>query len=185
MWLCNYFSNASVSLLYLSVALQVVSKDYYQETTFQIKFEHNEISLDIPENGQETEKGWRITPYTYPLTVNVYKVILSMPLCTCLAMCSVTNWALSVNLYPHQIHRKDVDNFKPGKSIPPQCVLLVEWDLEGQKPVRLRHKINFIGAKEPNLFHLSLNPTRKGSILFSCSFIAWLLFRSACVRGLG
>ena len=83
MWLCNYFSNASVSLLYVSVALQVVGKDYSQETTFLIKFERNEISLDIPKNGQETEEGWKITPLTHPLIVNHY--ILAI---ICLAMCS-------------------------------------------------------------------------------------------------
>ena len=88
-------------------------------------------------------------------------------------MCSITNYALSVNLYP-QISKKDVDKFKPGKNIPPKCVLFVEWDLEGQKPVRLRYKINFIGAKEPNLFHLSLNPTRKGSILLSYTAAVYL-----------
>ena len=88
-------------------------------------------------------------------------------------MCSITNYALSVNLYPHQISKEDVDNFKPDERIPPpKCVLLVEWDLEGQKPVRLRYKIKFIGAKEPNLFHLSLNPTWKGNIPLSCGFIA-------------
>ena len=82
-------------------------------------------------------------------------------------MFSVTNYyalSVSVNLYPHQISKEDVDNFTPDDRIPPpKCVLLVEWDLEGQKPVRLRYKINFIGAK-PNLFHLSLNPTWKGNI---------------------
>ena len=84
-------------------------------------------------------------------------------------MCSVTNYVLSVNLYPHQISKKDVDKFKLGKSVPPKCVLLVEWDLEGQKPVRLRYKINFIGAKEPKFFHLRLNPTYKGSIQLLCT----------------
>ena len=80
-------------------------------------------------------------------------------------MFSVTNhYALSVNLYPHQISKEDVDNFKPDERIPPpKCVLLVEWDLEGRKPVHLRYKIKFIGAK-PNLFHLRLNPTWKGNI---------------------
>ena len=93
-------------------------------------------------------------------------------------MFSVTSYyALSVNLYPHQISKKDVDNFKPGKNIPPKCVLLVEWDLEGQKPVRLRYKINFIGAK-PNLFNLSLNPTWKGNIPLSCGFIAMFVLSS-------
>ena len=58
--------------MHVSVALQVVSKDYCQETTFQIKFEHNEISLDIPENGEKTKEGWRITPCTHPLIVNMY-----------------------------------------------------------------------------------------------------------------
>ena len=71
MWLWNYFSNASVSLLYVSVALQVVGKDYCQEETFPIKFEDSEISLDIPEDG-ETKEGWTITPCTYPLIVNMY-----------------------------------------------------------------------------------------------------------------
>ena len=91
----------------------------------------------------------------------------------CLAMHSVTSYyALSVNLYPHQISKKDVDSFKPGKRIPPpKCVLRVEWDLKGQKPVRLRYTINFIGAK-PNLFNLSLNPKGSipGFIAFHCAF---------------
>ena len=69
MWLYNYCSNASVSLLHVSVALQVVGKDYCLEETFQIKFEHKEISLDIPGNGEKTKEGWRITPHTYPLIV--------------------------------------------------------------------------------------------------------------------
>ena len=72
MCLCNYFSNASVSLLYVPVALQVVGKDYSQEETFQIKFEHKKIRLDIPENGEKTEEGWRIKPCTHPLIVNMY-----------------------------------------------------------------------------------------------------------------
>ena len=85
-------------------------------------------------------------------------------------MCSITNYALSVNLYPHQISKEDVDNFKLDERIPPpKCVLLVEWDLEVQKPVRLKYTINFIGAK-PNLFNLRLNP--KGSIPLSCGFVA-------------
>ena len=182
MWLCNYCSNASVSLLHVSVALQVVGKDYFQEEAFQIKFEDSEISLDIPKNGEKTEEGWRITPYTHPLVVNT--VILSLPLHLCLAMHSVTSYyALSVNLYPHQISKKDVDNFKPSKRIPPpKCVLFVEWDLEGQKPARLRYTINFVGAK-PNFLNLSLNPTWKGNIPLSCGFIALqcLCFLPFCV----
>ena len=74
-------------------------------------------------------------------------------------------------LQPHQIYRKDVDNFVPGVSIPPKCELLVEWDPKhkNKKPVRLRHKINLIGASKPfNFFNLSLNPTWKdGMPVFS------------------
>ena len=175
MWLWNYFSNASVSLLYVSVALQVVGKDYCQEEIFQIKFEDSEISLDIPKNGEKTKEGWRITPCTHPLVVNMY--LASHSILAIIIMFSVTNhYALSVNLYPHQISKKDVDNFKPSKRIPPpKCVLRVEWDLEGQKPVHLRYTINFSGAK-PNLFNLSLKP--KGSIPLSCGFIA---FHCLCI----
>ena len=57
--------------MHVSVALQVVGKDYCLEETFQIKFEHKEISLDIPGNGEKTKEGWRITPHTYPLIVKL------------------------------------------------------------------------------------------------------------------
>ena len=124
----------------------------------------------LHEDGKQTKEGWTITPCTHPLIVNMY--LASHFILAIIIMFSVTSYyALSVNLYPHQISKKDVDNFKPGKNIPPKCVLLVEWDLEDQKPVRLRYKINFIGAK-PNLFNLSLNPTWKGNIPLSCGFIA-------------
>ena len=74
-------------------------------------------------------------------------------------------------ILPHQIYKKDVDDFVPGQGIPPKCELLVEWDptSANKRPVRLRHKINLIGASKPfNSFNLSLNPTWKDSML------AWL-----------
>ena len=50
--------------------LQIVRKHYghfaRQEATLRVKFEQSKISLDIPENGQVTKDGWRITPRTHP-----------------------------------------------------------------------------------------------------------------------
>ena len=70
----------------------------------------------------------------------------------------------SYKSFVHQISRKDVDHFEPGLCYP-ECELLVEWELKDQKPIRLRHRINLIGAREPyNFFHLNLNPAWKGSM---------------------
>lgn len=70
-------------------------------------------------------------------------------------------------LYLHQISKKDVDNFKPGKCAP-KCELIVVWDLEGQKPVRLLHKVILKGASEScNYFYLNLNPSFSDSMSFT------------------
>ena len=67
-------------------------------------------------------------------------------------------------LYPHQILREDVDDFVSSACIPPKCELLVEWDKD-EKPVRLRYRINLIGASKPfDFYNLSLNPTWKDSM---------------------
>ena len=71
----------------------------------------------------------------------------------------------SPSFYPHQISRKNVNDYKPGQWIP-ECELLVEWDpsQKDKKPVRLRHRVNLIGARAPyNYFNLNLNPAWKGS----------------------
>lgn len=64
---------------------------------------------------------------------------------------------------PVQIYRKDVDNFKPGQCFP-DCELIVEWDLEDHKPVRLRYMVELKGAKDLPFFNLNLNPKWKGSL---------------------
>ena len=50
--------------------MQIVGKHYCQETSFQVRFGRSKISLDIPENGQVTKEGWRITPSTHPTVSN-------------------------------------------------------------------------------------------------------------------
>ena len=54
----------------LSVSMQIVGKHYCQETSFQVRFGRSKISLDIPENGQVTKEGWRITTSTHPTVSN-------------------------------------------------------------------------------------------------------------------
>ena len=74
---------------------------------------------------------------------------------------------ITLSFYPHQISRRDVNDYKPGQWIP-ECELLVEWDPEqkDKKPVPLRHRVNLIGARVPyNYFNLNLNPAWKGSII--------------------
>ena len=62
-----------------------------------------------------------------------------------------------------QISKKDADHFVPGQWIP-ECQLIVEWEGEEQRPVRLRHKVDLIGAKAPfNFIHLILNPESEGN----------------------
>lgn len=57
-----------------------------------------------------------------------------------------------------QIFRKNADQFEPGQLIP-ECQLIVEWEKEDQRPVRLRHRVDLIGAKPPyNFIHLTLDP---------------------------
>ena len=65
---------------------------------------------------------------------------------------------------PHQITREDVDLFKKGRVIP-ECQLVVQWEKEDQKPVRLRQKVDLTGAKAPHTYiYLIVNP---GSISLS------------------
>ena len=58
----------------------------------------------------------------------------------------------------HQITKENVDQFKKGRVIP-ECQLVVQWEKENQRPVRLRKKVNLTGAKAPQTFiHLIVNP---------------------------
>ena len=67
-----------------------------------------------------------------------------------------------------QITRKDADQFEPGQWIP-ECQLIVQWEREDQKPVRLRHKVDLIGAKAPcNFFYLTLNPCKEDGTAAYC-----------------
>ena len=50
--------------------MQVVREHYghfaKKEATLRIRFEGNEITLDIPADGLVTKEGWRITPFSFP-----------------------------------------------------------------------------------------------------------------------
>ena len=73
-------------------------------------------------------------------------------------------WCSIFIIIHHQISKKDVDNFKPGKCVP-KCELIVVWDLEDKKPVRLLYKVRLKGASEScNYFYLNLNPTLNDSM---------------------
>ena len=70
--------------------------------------------------------------------------------------------------YLSQISRKDADQFEPGQWIP-ECQLIVQWEREDQRPVRLWHKVDLIGAKAPyNFFYLTLNPALEEGTIAYC-----------------
>ena len=73
----------------------------------------------------------------------------------------------------HQITKKDVDQFKKGRWIP-ECQLVVQWEREDQRPVRLRKKVDLTGAKAPyNFINLILNPAGQGR--FMCGLKTWTI----------
>ena len=70
---------SSVQALITYVVLQIVRKHYghfaKQEATLRVRFEHSKITLDIPEDGQVTKDGWRITPRTHPTVSDVNRCL--------------------------------------------------------------------------------------------------------------
>ena len=65
-----------------------------------------------------------------------------------------------------QISRKDADEFESGQWIP-ECQLIVQWEREDQRPVRLMHKVDLNGAKTPYKFiHLILDPGSSNAYMF-------------------
>ena len=67
------FSQLSFDFLdciYICALLQVVREHYShfakQEAALRVKFEHNDITLDISLDGLVTREGWRMTPLTAP-----------------------------------------------------------------------------------------------------------------------
>ena len=44
----------------------------------RVKFEHSEITLNIPEDGLVTKEGWRITPLTTPTVSEAFLLVLTI-----------------------------------------------------------------------------------------------------------
>ena len=57
-------------MTHIPLKLQVVREHYHhfakEEASLRIIFENSEITLDIPNDGEVTNEGWRITPCSYP-----------------------------------------------------------------------------------------------------------------------
>ena len=87
-------------------------------------------------------------------------------------------YAVTFDSPTHQITKKDVDQFKKGRWIP-ECRLVVQWEREDQRPVRLRQKVDLTGAKAPyNFINLILNPTGQGR--FMCGSKTWPVPTGVC-----
>ena len=147
------------------IPLQVVREHYghfaKKEVTLRVRFGRSEITLGIPEDGLVTREGWRIAPFSHPTVSEAWTKNLDL-LITALRFSEAF---LEIAKIGPQISRKDVDQFEPGQWIP-ECQLVVEWEREDQRPVRLRHKVDLIGAKRPfNFILLTLNPAMEGNWL--------------------
>ena len=58
----------------------------------------------------------------------------------------------------YQITKREVDQFKPGLTIP-SCLVRLEWTGGEQvPPQRLRHRVTLKGAKFPAFFHIRYDP---------------------------
>ena len=59
-----------VCLFFFISHLQSVKYHYdhiaKRNTSLKVVFQRSEITLDIPEDGQLTQEGWKITPMSYP-----------------------------------------------------------------------------------------------------------------------
>ena len=60
-----------------------------------------------------------------------------------------------------QISKQQVDSYKCGQ-LPPSCQLKVEWNKD-EKPVKLKYKVDLVGAKEDcNFFYIDRTPMIAG-----------------------
>ena len=59
-----------------------------------------------------------------------------------------------------QITKRQVDQFVPGRPMP-CCQLLIELT---KWPVQLEHRVELLGAKEPNNFFVIQMPPRRGCV---------------------
>ena len=57
-----------------------------------------------------------------------------------------------------QITKHQVDTFLPGRRVP-SCQLCVEWAGRQQEPLKLAHRVELLGAKEPFNFFLIRPPS--------------------------
>ena len=60
-----------------------------------------------------------------------------------------------------QITKNQVDHFVPGSQLP-SCQLYVKWTGQQEQPPELLHRVELLGAKEPNNFFLIRLPAPQG-----------------------
>ena len=60
----------TLGVIQATIPLQVVREHYghfaTEEATLRVGFVHSEITLNVPDDGLETGKGWRIVPFSHP-----------------------------------------------------------------------------------------------------------------------
>ena len=66
----------TLGVIQAAIPFQVVKEHYghfaREEATLRVGFMDSEITLNIPDDGLETGKGWRITPFSHPTVSKVW-----------------------------------------------------------------------------------------------------------------
>ena len=70
----------------------------------------------------------------------------------------VKNPTTNVVTFLFQITKRQVDTFVPGRRVP-SCQLCVEWAGQQKEPLKLAHRVELLGAKEPFNFFLIRPPS--------------------------
>ena len=114
----------------------------------RIYFNDETITMDLPDFPPVVVDDWRIVPITYP---EVAKISIS-----------IIEYRLVI--FHLKITRTEVDQFRPGLSIP-YCFLELRWT-GGDHPHPLFYKVMLKGARPPkDYFYIRFYPRTLGKDL--------------------
>lgn len=128
--------------------------------SFDVVFNEETVSLDIPEKGITLPSGWSLTPLVYPARVMMYSTYdhKSTPL-------SVFCISFSHSLILFQLLHESVDNYKPGHPIP-SCQIKLAWMKVEEPPKELSYELYINGVNPPDTFlRITRRPTGKSQAL--------------------
>ena len=59
------------------------------DTSLKVGFQKSEITLNIPDDGELTQEGWKITPMTYPaVSLHIVPFVLAITVLALIVTCA-------------------------------------------------------------------------------------------------